>query len=76
MRDLLRTNDVVLLSVVEATLSEAGIGFYVADRNVSVVEGSLGIFPRRVLVVDDDWAPARAALIAAGVDASDLTPAG
>ena len=74
MRELLRTNDVVLLSVVEATLNEAGIGCFVADRNVSVVEGSIGIFQRRVLVVDDEWTTARDALIAAGIDASDLTP--
>ena len=75
MRELLRTNDVVLLSVVEATLAEAGIGCFVADRNVSVVDGSIGIFPRRVLVIDDEWASAREAVIAAGVDASDLSPA-
>ena len=38
----------------------------VADRNVSVVEGSIGIFQRRVLVSDDEWTTARDALIAAG----------
>lgn len=75
MRELLRTNDVVLLSLVEATLSEAQIGCFVADRNVSVVDGSIGIFPRRVLVIDDEWTSAREALIAAGVDPSELTAA-
>ncbi len=74
MRELLRTNDPVLLSLAEAVLGEAGIGCFVADRNISIVEGSLGIFPRRVLVVDDDGPSARDELIAAGVAAGDLTP--
>ncbi len=75
MRELLRTNDVVLLSLVEATLRGAQIGCFVADRNVSVVDGSIGIFPRRVLVADEDWPAARDALIAAGVDPSDISAA-
>ncbi len=50
MRELLRTNDPVLLSLAETVLGEAGIGCFVADRNISNAEGSLGIFPRRLLV--------------------------
>ncbi len=50
MDELLRTNDPVLLSFVEALLTEAGIAHAVLDRNMSVIEGSLGILPRRVLV--------------------------
>lgn len=73
MRELLRTNDVVLLSLTEAVLAEARIGCFVADRNVSVVDGSIGIFPRRVLVADDDLAAARQELITAGVDPSELS---
>ena len=76
MRELLRTNDAVLLSLAEAVLGGAGIGCFVADRNVSLVEGSIGIFPRRVLVADDDWLEARRELIAAGVAEADLTPPG
>ena len=59
MIELLRTNDVVLLSLVEAILEEARIGYFVADGFASVVDGSLGIIPRRVLVQADDIAPAR-----------------
>ena len=55
MRALVRTNDPVVVSFVEALLRDAGIGVHVADVNMSVVEGSIGIFPRRVLVLDDDW---------------------
>ena len=50
MEELLRTNDVVLISFVEALLRDAGIDHFVADQNMSVIEGSLGILPRRVLV--------------------------
>lgn len=59
MIELLRTNDVVLLSLVEAILAEARIGYFVADGFASVVDGSLGIIPRRVLVQEDDIIPAR-----------------
>lgn len=76
MRELLRTNDPVLLSLAETMLGDAGIGCFVADRNISNVEGSLAIFPRRLLVADDDWIRARDELLAAGVAAEDLAPSG
>lgn len=59
MRELLRTNDAVLLSFVEAVLRDAGIEPLVLDRNMSVMEGTLGILPRRVLVADDEIDRAR-----------------
>ncbi len=62
MRELLKTNDPVLISYVEALLKDAGIAAAVLDRNMSVIEGSLGILPRRVLVADDDWNQARRVL--------------
>lgn len=67
MIELIRTNDAVLLSFVEALLRDAGIGVLVADRNMSVVEGSIGILPRRVLVSEDDEAAARRILVDAGI---------
>lgn len=76
MRELLRTNDAVLLSFAESALAEAGIGCFVADRNISIAEGSLGIFPRRLLVVEEDWNAARQELLAAGVAAGDLASPG
>jgi hypothetical protein len=51
--ELLRTNDVALVSVVESVLLAAGIPYQVADRNMSVLEGSIGVIPRRVLVPDE-----------------------
>jgi hypothetical protein len=41
MSELLRTNDVALISVVEALLQEADIPCHVADRHASVLDGSL-----------------------------------
>jgi hypothetical protein len=70
MRELIRTNDTVLLSYVEALLRDAGIEAMVADGNMSVIEGSLGILPRRVMVGSDDWQQARRILVDAGLGAS------
>lgn len=70
MRELIRTNDTVLLSYIEALLRDAGIEAMVADGNMSVIEGSLGILPRRVMVGSDDWQQARRILVDAGLGAS------
>ena len=55
MRELIRSNDPVLLSYIEALLKEAGIPHDVADLHISVMEGSIGALPRRVLVNDADF---------------------
>jgi len=52
MHELIRTNDAVLVSAVVALLESAGIRPLVFDQNMSVLEGSLGVLPRRVLVAD------------------------
>ena len=65
--ELLRTNDLVLISRIEAILFETGIAIFVADQHMSAVEGSLGFLPRRVLVEADDAICARAALTEAGL---------
>ena len=67
MKELLRSNDAVLLSYVGALLEEADIGFIVADTNMSVLEGSIGILPRRVLVENDRIGQARSLLTEAGI---------
>ena len=73
MRELARTNDMVLLSFIRAVLEGAGVFLLVADEAMSSVEGSLGILPRRVLVAADDEARARRLLGEAGVASSLLT---
>lgn len=67
MRELVRTNDAVLLSALGALLDGAGIPHLVLDQNMSVLEGSLGILPRRVLVPDEDLDEARSLLQDAGL---------
>lgn len=69
MRDLIRTNDIVLVGFVEALLRESGIEAHVADAHMSVAEGSIGIFPRRLLVRDDDYERARRVIEDAGLGA-------
>jgi hypothetical protein len=67
VRELIRTTDPVLISAVGALLDGAGIGHMVLDRNMSVLDGSLGVLPSRVVVAEEDAAPARRLLSDAGL---------
>ena len=67
MRELVRTNDPVLVSAIEALLNGADIPHVVLDRNMSVLEGSIGILPRRILVDEEHVARARTLLADAGL---------
>ena len=53
MREIVRTNDAVLVSAIQALLDAAEIPHVVLDQNMSVLEGSIGILPRRILVEDE-----------------------
>jgi hypothetical protein len=68
MEELLRSNDPVLISFIEALLKEAGIAHAVLDQNMSVMEGTIGILPRRVLVARDKHEAARRILTDAGLE--------
>jgi hypothetical protein len=63
MRELMRINDPVLISYVDALLRGAGLEPVFLDRNMSVLEGSLGILPCRVLVDEGDWDAARQLIV-------------
>ena len=67
MKEVIRSNDPVLISFVSALLKEAGIAFTVLDTNMSVMEGSIGVLPQRVLVDEGSMDKARALLTEAGV---------
>jgi hypothetical protein len=67
VRELVRTNDIVLVSAIGALLDGANIHYLVADQNMSVVDGSLGVLPRRILVHEDDDRAARQLLSDAGL---------
>jgi putative signal transducing protein len=67
MRELILTNDLVLISYVEALLADQGIEAVVFDRNISLMEGSIGAFPRRLVVAEDVWNRASRILKDAGL---------
>jgi hypothetical protein len=58
MKEVLRTNDLVLLSYATHVLAEAGIEAHVFDAHISAVEGSIGAFPRRLMVQEEDFGKA------------------
>lgn len=62
MKELLRTNDVVKISWIKACLADAGIESFILDENTSILEGSAGAIPRRLMVADDDHGRARVLL--------------
>jgi hypothetical protein len=63
MTELLRTNDLVRLSWVEALLTDAGITCLVLDEHTSLVEGSIGAIQRRLMVEEGDLARARRLIV-------------
>jgi hypothetical protein len=65
MVELLRTNDLVLLSWAEALLAAEGIETLVLDMHTSAIEGSIGAIPRRLVVAEADARRARTLLAAA-----------
>lgn len=62
MRDVLKTNDAVLLNFAQVVLSDAGIETVVFDNHMSIMDGSLGILPRRLMVLETDYERARRVL--------------
>ena len=67
LRELVRANDPVLVSAVGALLDGAGIRYTVLDQNMSIIEGSIGILPRRIMIDDDDAPAARRVMRDAGL---------
>ncbi len=62
MKELLRTTDPLLIVRVADLLEAEGIAAFPLDQHMSVLEGSLGILPRRLMVADHDLFMARAIL--------------
>ena len=59
MKELFRSNDPVMISYAEAVLKAEGVEPLVLDQHMSVLEGSLGVLPRRMMVADEDMVFAR-----------------
>ena len=70
MRELIRSNDLVYLSYIEALLNEADVSYEMADMHMSAVVGSIDVSPRRILVRDEDWPRAKEI-----IDAAEASPA-
>ena len=68
MKELLRTNDAVRLSWAQDLLGSAGIETLVLDRHTSILEGSIGALPRRLMVPDGELDRARELMAAAEKD--------
>ncbi|WP_111732356.1 DUF2007 domain-containing protein [Roseovarius amoyensis] len=71
MKQLLRTNDPTAIAFAKALLQGEGIDCFEMDVNMSVLEGSIGVFPRRIMVVDADHAAAVRTLRDNGIDVDD-----
>lgn len=58
MKELLRSTDPTTIAFAQALLQGEGIQVFEMDVNMSILDGSLGILPRRLMVRDDDHAAA------------------
>ncbi len=75
MHELVRTNDPVLLSYIESLLAADGISVAIFDTSMSVLEGSLGILPRRIMVAEPDRYASERILTLAGLASWIRSPA-
>ena len=64
----MRSNNIVTLSFVESLMRDAGIAVMIADQSMSILEGSIGAIPRRILVDSDRIDQARRIMRDAGLD--------
>lgn len=66
MKEVARSNDPVRLSFLTALLADAGVTAIPLDTHASIVQGSLGVIPQRLMVIDDEFETAMAVLREAG----------
>ncbi len=70
MKELLRTNDPTVIALATALLDAEDIACFQFDVNISILDGSIGILPRRVMVADRDLFMARAVMRDAEIEIS------
>ena len=68
MKELLRTNDPTIVAFAHALLAGEDIDCFEMDVHMSVLEGSIGVMPRRLMVADRDLFLARAVLADNGIE--------
>ena len=62
MKELTRTNNLVMISWLQAALAGEGIQAFVLDGHTSIAEGSISAIPRRVMVADEQLERAKKVL--------------
>jgi hypothetical protein len=67
MRELIRTTDPTVIAWASALLQGEGIEPFVVDVHMSVLEGGIGLFPRRILVREHELAAARLVMADHGI---------
>ena len=65
MRAVLKTTNLVVIDYAANLLGQEGIETVIFDAHASVMDGSMGFLPRRLMVADDDFPRAEALLRAA-----------
>jgi len=63
MKELLRTNDITVIAYANAILNGSGIDLFELDVNTSIIEGSIGILPRRLMVREADLSVAQSLML-------------
>lgn len=70
MKELLQTTDPTILTYASALLDGEGIASYLIDTHMSVLEGSIGVLPRRLMVRGEDLFRARIVMRDNGIEVS------
>ncbi len=68
MIELMRTNDVVIISLVQSLLKDSDIHHIVLDQHMSILEGSIGMIARRIMVAEESSISARRLMKDAGLE--------
>jgi len=63
MKELMRTNDITVIAYANAILNGSGIDLFELDVNTSILEGSIGILPRRLMVREADLSVAQSLML-------------
>lgn len=72
MKELFSTNDITKFVYAETILNSNNIVSFALDENISVLEGSIGILPRRLMVLENDYEQALELLEDFGLDLKSI----
>ena len=72
MKELFSTNDITKFVYAETILNSNDIVSFTLDENISVLEGSIGILPRRLMVLEKDYEQASELLADFGLDLKSI----